>query len=53
MIGLTAKNAVPMKPYIGKAAYTVSAIIEVIKRVTGDYTVEFDGGKHSMELKDC
>ena len=49
LVGLTAKNAVPMKPYIGKTAYTVSCINELCKMVLGDYDLEFDDGKHKLE----
>jgi len=49
LVGLTAKNAAPMKPYIGKTAYTISCINELVKRQLGDYDLELDDGKYKLE----
>jgi len=38
-----AKNAAPMKPYIGKNAYTISTLKEIIKGTREKYDIEFDG----------
>jgi len=49
LVGLTAKNARPMKPYIGQAAYTVSCLRELIRRVGFKFDLEFDDGKYKVE----
>lgn len=49
LVGLTAKNAVPMKPYIGSTAYTISCIIELIRRQIGIFDIEFENGKYKVE----
>lgn len=48
LVGLTAKNAVPMKPYIGSTAYTLSCIIELIRRQTCVFDIEFENGKYKV-----
>ena len=45
LVGLTAKNAVWMKPYLGKTAYTISCLGELYKKQIGNYDIEFDDGK--------
>ena len=45
LVGLTAKNAGPMKAYLGSTAYTLSCIVELIKREKGLFDVEIDDGK--------
>ena len=32
LVGSSAKNARPLKPYFGKTAYTITTVIELIKR---------------------
>lgn len=49
LIGLTAKNARPMKPYLGHTAYTVSCVKELIMRQSLKFDVEFDDGKFKVE----
>ena len=48
LVGLTAKNAAPMKPYLGSTSYTVSCIRELIRHVEGVYDIEFDNGVHRV-----
>ena len=49
LVGLTAKNAVPMKPYLGQAAYTISCVRELVRRASCTYDLIFDNGKHKIE----
>ena len=45
LVGLTAKNAKDWgKQYIGSTAYTVSCIVELIKRERGIFDIEIDDG---------
>lgn len=48
LVGSTAKNAVPLKPYIGKSAYTFSAIIEILKHFVGNYDIDVDHGRYKI-----
>ena len=49
MSGLTAKNARPMKPYIGKEAYTISCLIELIRRQSCTYDFIIDDGRVKVD----
>jgi hypothetical protein len=51
-VGLTAKNAGPMKAYIGSAAYTVSCVVELIRRERGLFDIDIDDGKHVIQNLD-
>ena len=37
-----ARNAVPMKPYIGKEAYTIQSVVEMLKKRTETFDVYVD-----------
>ena len=45
LVGSAAKNAIPLKPYIGKTAYTVTAFVEILKGYAGYYDIDIDEGK--------
>jgi predicted polyphosphate/ATP-dependent NAD kinase len=44
LVGSSAKNAVPLKPYIGKTAYTLTAFFEILKGFVGNYDIDIDNG---------
>ena len=44
--GLTAKNAAPMKPYLGSLAYTISCLRELYRKYSCTLDLEIDDGKH-------
>ena len=52
LVGLTAKNAAPMKAYLGSTAYTISCINEIFKCVQGHFDFELDDGKHCIRNVD-
>jgi hypothetical protein len=51
LVGLTAKNAAGMKAYVGKTAYSISCIRELIRRERGRFDIEIDDGlEHIKDL---
>ena len=44
--GLTAKNAAPMKPYLGSLAYTISCFRELYRKYQCTLDIEIDEGRH-------
>ena len=44
LVGSSAKKAVPLKPYIGKNAYTITAFFEILKGFVGKYDIDIDHG---------
>jgi len=48
-VGLTAKHALPMKPYIGKEAYTISCLIELCRRQSFTYDFIIDDGRVKID----
>lgn len=45
LVGSSARRAVPLKPYLGKTAYTVTAMQEIFKGFIGKYDIDIDNGK--------
>jgi hypothetical protein len=44
LVGSTAKNAAFLKPYIGKTAYTLTAVVEILKGIVGMFDIDVDDG---------
>ena len=44
LVGSSARKAVPLKPYVGKKAYTITAIFEILRMFVGKYDIDIDNG---------
>lgn len=48
-MGSSAKKAVPLKPHIGKIAYTITAFFEILRGFVGRYDMDIDDGQIIIE----
>ena len=49
LVGSSARKAIPLKPYLGKKAYTITAFYEILRMFSGKYDIDIDNGQHLMK----